>query len=34
VRGKRPLVRPRHRWQDNVKMDIQEVEWGVGGGMN
>ena len=34
MRGKRPLVRPRHRWQDNVKMDIQEVEWGVGGGMN
>jgi hypothetical protein len=25
-RGKRPLVRPRHRWEDNVKMDIQEVE--------
>jgi hypothetical protein len=24
--GKRPLTRPRHRWEDNIKMDIQEVE--------
>jgi hypothetical protein len=24
----RPLRRPRHRWEDNNKMDIQEVEWG------
>jgi hypothetical protein len=23
---KRPLGRPRHRWKDNVKMDLQEVE--------
>ena len=23
--GKRPLGRPRHRWQDNIKMDLQEV---------
>jgi hypothetical protein len=22
--GKRPLGRPRHRWEDNIKMDIQE----------
>jgi len=28
-RGKRPLVRPRHRWEDNIKMDLQEV--GCGG---
>ena len=30
--GKRPLVRPRHRWEDNIKMDLQEVrcwEYGV-----
>jgi hypothetical protein len=26
--GKRPLVRPRHRWEDNIKMDHQEVGWG------
>jgi len=23
--GKRPLQRPRHRWEDNIKMDLQEV---------
>jgi hypothetical protein len=23
--GKIPLGRPRHRWEDNIKMDIQEV---------
>jgi hypothetical protein len=22
--GKRPLKRPRHRWEDNVKMDLRE----------
>ena len=27
--GKKPLVRPRRRWDDNIKMDIQEV--GCGG---
>ena len=26
--GKRPLGRPRRRWEDNIKMDIQEVEFG------
>jgi hypothetical protein len=25
--GKRPLERPRHRWEDN-EMDLQEVECG------
>jgi hypothetical protein len=25
---KRPLGRPRRRWQDNIKMDVQEVECG------
>jgi len=23
--GKKPLGRPRHRWEDNIKMDLQEV---------
>jgi hypothetical protein len=23
--GKRPLGRPRHRWEDNIKMDLQDV---------
>ena len=27
--GKRPLGRPRRRWEDNIKMDLQEVG-GVG----
>jgi hypothetical protein len=27
--GKRPLGRLRHRWEDNIKMDLQEV--GCGG---
>jgi hypothetical protein len=22
--GKRPLLRPRRRWEDNIKMDLQE----------
>jgi hypothetical protein len=26
--GRRPLGRPRHRWEDNIKMYLQEVEWG------
>ena len=26
--GKRPLGRPRCRWEDNIKMDIQEVVCG------
>jgi hypothetical protein len=25
---KRPLGRPRRRWEDNIKMDLQEVCWG------
>ena len=24
--GKSTLGRPRHRWEDNIKMDLQEVE--------
>jgi len=27
--GKRPLGRPGHRWEDNIKMDLKEV--GCGG---
>ena len=26
--GKRPLGIPRHRWEDNIKMDLQEVGCG------
>jgi hypothetical protein len=28
--GRRPLGRPRRRWEDNIKMDLQEVGWGHG----
>ena len=42
--GKRPLGRPRLRWEDDIKMDIREVggggdwmdlahDWGTGGGL-
>jgi len=27
--AKRPLGRPRRRWEDNIRMDLQEVECGV-----
>ena len=26
--GKRPLGRPRRKWEDNIKMDLQEVGYG------
>ena len=28
--GKRPLGRPRRRWEDNIKMDLQELGVVVG----
>jgi len=28
--GKRPLGRPRQRWEDNIKIDLQEVGGGCG----
>jgi len=28
LEGKRPFGRPRLRWEDNIKMDLQEVGWG------
>jgi hypothetical protein len=28
--GKRPLGRPSRRWEDNIKMDLQEVGGGRG----
>jgi hypothetical protein len=31
--GKRPLVRTRRRWEDNIKMDLQEVGCGVWTGL-
>ena len=29
--GKRPLGRPRRKWDDNIKMDLEEVGFGVMG---
>jgi hypothetical protein len=26
--GKRPVGRPRHRREDNIKMDLREIGWG------
>jgi hypothetical protein len=31
--GSRPLERPRRRWEDNVKIDVQEVGWGAWSGL-
>jgi hypothetical protein len=31
--GRRPLERPRRRWEDNIKMHLREAGWG-GGGMD
>jgi len=31
--GKRPLERPRHRWVDNIRMDLQEVYVGIWTGL-
>jgi hypothetical protein len=28
LEGNRPLGRPRHRWVDNIRMDLGEVGWG------
>jgi hypothetical protein len=26
---KRPLGRPRYRWEDEIRMDLREIGWGV-----
>jgi hypothetical protein len=26
--GRKPLGKPRLRWEDNIKIDLREVEWG------
>ena len=31
--GKRPLGRPRHRWVNNIGMDLQGVGWGMWTGL-
>jgi hypothetical protein len=32
LEGRSPLGRPRSRWKDNIKMDLQEIVWEVGTG--
>jgi hypothetical protein len=27
--GKRPIGRPKRRWEDNIKIDLQAVGWGM-----
>jgi hypothetical protein len=31
--GRRPFGRPRRRWEDDIKMDLQEVGWGTWTGL-
>jgi hypothetical protein len=31
--GRGPLGRPRHRWEDNIKMDVQELGWRAWAGL-
>jgi hypothetical protein len=31
-KGKRPLERPRRRWEDGIKMELREIGWGVWSG--
>jgi hypothetical protein len=28
--GRRPLGRPKYRWENNIKRDLQDVKWGHG----
>jgi hypothetical protein len=32
--GKRPLERPKLRWEDGLRMDLREIGWGGGGGVD
>jgi hypothetical protein len=27
--GRQTLERPRRRWEDNIKLDLQEIGWGM-----
>jgi hypothetical protein len=26
--GRQPVGKPRHRWEDNIRMDFQDMGWG------
>jgi hypothetical protein len=32
--GKIPLKRPRHRWEDGIRMDLREIGWSGGCGLD
>jgi hypothetical protein len=32
--GKRPLGKPRRRWEDGIGMDLREIDWGEGCGLD
>jgi hypothetical protein len=32
--GKRPVGEPRHRWEDNIRMDLSQIAWEVVDWMN
>jgi hypothetical protein len=25
--GKKPITRPRHRWENDIKIDVRQIEW-------
>jgi hypothetical protein len=31
-KGKRPLRRPRHKWEDGIRIDLWEIGWGMWSG--
>jgi hypothetical protein len=31
---KRLFGKPRHRWEDGIRMDLKEIGWGWGHGLN
>jgi hypothetical protein len=33
-KGKRPLERLRCRWEDGIRMDLRDIGWGGGGGVD
>jgi hypothetical protein len=32
--GKRTIGRPRHTWEDGIRMDLVEIDWGARSGFN
>jgi hypothetical protein len=32
--GKRPFVRPRRKWKDDIRMDLREMGWGMWSGFS